>query len=124
MEFPDDVLQIIRAFAKPKWTRDDWRTCKRKEAEIIWQYERFIRYVRTVVFYQHDLLDETDQWTLYGAAYLLFTLKHILWTVDYIDLLPIRRECTQDYLNRYRDFVFVPDFTAEHLLMHMRKLTI
>jgi len=121
MELPEDVLQLIRAFAKPKWTRPDWRTCKRYESEQIRRYDRFIRYVWSIVFYENALLEETNQWTLYGSTYLLFTLKHLLWTVDYIDLLPIRRECTKEYVNRYRQFGFVPDHTSEGILMAIRK---
>ncbi len=121
MEFPEDVLQVIRAFSKPKWTRPDWRTCKRYESEQIKRYGRFIRYVKSIVFYENALLEETEQWTLYGSVYLLLTLKHLLGTVDYIDLLPIRRECTKEYVSRYRTFVFVPDHTSEQILWNIRK---
>jgi len=120
MEFPDDVLQHIRAFSKPRWTRPDWRTCKQKESNVISGYTQFIRYVGSVV-YNFDLLVETQQWTLYGAAYLLFKLKYLLGTVDYIDLLPIRRECTNGYLKRYRDFDFALDLVSVEIVMNMRK---
>jgi len=121
MEFPDDVLQHIRAFSQPRWTRKDWRTCKQIESNLIAGYHKFIRYVSSVVFYQQDLSGETKQWTLYGVAYLLFLLKDILWTVDYIDLLPIRRECTKEYLKQYRDIGFAPDLVSEGILRNMRK---
>ena len=120
MEFPDDVLQHIRVFSKPRWTRPDWRTCKLKESNVISCYNRFIRYIGSVV-YNFDLLVETEQWTLYGAVYLLLHLKYLLWTVDYFDLLPIRRECTHEYLKRYREFVFAPDLVSEEIVMNMRK---
>ncbi len=121
MEFPDDVLRLIRDFSKPKWTRPDWRTCKRNEAEQIQRYGRFIRYVQSIVFYENALLEETKQWTLYGSVYLLLTLKHLLWTVDYIDLLPLRRECTKEYINRFWTFHFVPDHTSVQILWNIRK---
>lgn len=36
MEFPEDILAIVRAYSKP-CTRYDWRTCKAHEAtEISW----------------------------------------------------------------------------------------
>ena len=121
MEFPDDVLRLIRSFAKPKWTRPDWRTCKWNEAEHIRRYCRFIRVISSIVFYENALLEETNQWTLYGASFLLMTLKNLLGTVDYIDLLPIRRECTREYIHRFRVIDFVPDQISEGILMEIRK---
>jgi hypothetical protein len=120
MEFPEDVLQIIRVYAKPRWTRPDWRTCKREESELIWRYERYIRDVLSFIFYDH-VLSETTQWSLFGASYLLYTLKYLLGTVDYIDLLPIRRECTKEYITRYREFNFVPDVESEQIIRHILK---
>lgn len=38
MEFPDDVLSVIRKFSRPYRTRRDWRECKRFEAWKIEQY--------------------------------------------------------------------------------------
>jgi len=121
MELPDDVLLVIRAFSQPRWTRKDWRTCKLKEANLIGRYTQFIRYVSSVVFYQQDLSGETKQWTLYGVAYLLFKLKDLLWTVDSFDLLPIRRECTKEYIKQYRDIGFDPDLVSQGILMNIRK---
>jgi len=121
MEFPDDVLQLIRAFAKPRWTRRDWRSCKRNECLNIYHYHLFIRYVSNVVFINHALLPETDTWTLFGVSCLLFKLKFILGTVEYFDLLRLRRECTDWYIKRYRHFDYIPDIVSENILMTMNK---
>jgi len=39
MEFPDDILEVIRDFSRPR-TRPDWRTCKTKEPVIIEKFSR------------------------------------------------------------------------------------
>jgi hypothetical protein len=39
MEFPEDVLGLIREFSQPM-TRADWRVCKKKEAACIQKTER------------------------------------------------------------------------------------
>ena len=49
MEFPDDVLDVIRDFSRPYRTRPDWRTCKRGEA---WKIEQYYAYGR---FLLHNL---------------------------------------------------------------------
>lgn len=43
MEFPEDVLSVIRDFSRPYRTRPDWRTCKRFET---WKIEQYFVYGR------------------------------------------------------------------------------
>jgi hypothetical protein len=38
MILPDDVLGIINDFAKPIWTRKDWRFCGYRESNLIMRY--------------------------------------------------------------------------------------
>jgi hypothetical protein len=118
MEFPEDVLQIIRIYAKPRWTRPDWRTCKKKEANIICLYNSFIRYISSVIFYRHPLLIETNRWTLHGVTHLLIRLKRLLWPMDY----PWMEDpfLFEWYIDRFRAFRFVPDHVSEQTIRNIR----
>ncbi len=76
MEFPDDILHLIRLYAKPIGTRVDWRTCKRNESILIFRHnilnlqlcEHYFRYTQTMF---REILD----WTLYGRKH---TLRNLL----------------------------------------------
>ncbi len=67
MELPDDILHLIRGFAKPIGTRLDWRTCKVAESNIILYHNRYTlnlcwyTYMETMAMVQEILT-----WTLYG----------------------------------------------------------
>lgn len=38
MELPDDVLCLIKQYAKPYWTRNDWRLCGYRQSSLIRRY--------------------------------------------------------------------------------------
>jgi hypothetical protein len=121
MEFPEDVLKIIRLYAKPRWTRPDWRICKKKECIIVALYNSFIRYVSSFIFYKHPLFLETNQWTLHGVTHLLLRLKRLLWPMDYPwieDRYPL-----DWYIERYRRFTFIPDHYSEQTIRTIRNPT-
>ena len=40
MEFPQEIQTIISQYAKPRWTRPDWRTCRRHESRAIYLLNR------------------------------------------------------------------------------------
>ena len=50
MEFPEDVLTVIRGFSRPYRTRRDWRDCKRFES---WKVEEYFACGR---FLRHGLM--------------------------------------------------------------------
>ena len=71
MEFPEDVLGLIRDFSRPlsrPFTRPDWRTCKTKESDIMLDHIYCIND-------QDDLepLEVDPGWTLYGKLWFLTT---------------------------------------------------
>lgn len=90
MEFPVDVMRIIRDYAKP-CTRPDWRTCKKTESLCIkmahWKY-----HLRTWnLFTSRDLCQEIANWSLYGKIHLLHIIRsRRLWfpvaTQDWYEL--------------------------------------
>ncbi len=80
MEFPDDVLDHIRGFAKPLGLRLDWRTCKRKESRrikgsnlalLLW-YKWFLG--------QGPLYTEIEKWSFYGRRHLLYESRLRFWS--------------------------------------------
>jgi len=81
MEFPVDVLQIIRDYAKP-CTRPDWRTCKQTESLCIkmLNYESHYKCFRLFPCTMVDLCIEIANWTLYGRIRLLVIIhSQRLW---------------------------------------------
>ena len=80
MEFPDDILDHIRAFAKPIGLRLDWRRCKRKESRrikgsnlalLLW-YKWFLG--------QGRLYAEVASWSFYGRRHLLYESRLRFWS--------------------------------------------
>jgi hypothetical protein len=49
MEFPEDVLSVIRGFSRPYRTRPDWSTCKRFESWKIQQYFAYGRFIHNAL---------------------------------------------------------------------------
>ena len=81
MEFPDDILQHIRGYAKPIGLRLDWRTCKRREARkirpsnlalLLW-YKWFLG--------QGGLYPEVNSWTFHGRRHLLYESRIRYWSL-------------------------------------------
>lgn len=72
MEFPDDVLGVIRAFSKPMGTRKDWRTCKQQESSIIYRHNRFYSHLCDYHFMDaQTMCQEIRNWTLYGRQRIM-----------------------------------------------------
>jgi len=42
---PEEIQKIIQDYARPLWTRKDWRTCKRAEAFILQDYNDYITHM-------------------------------------------------------------------------------
>ena len=64
---PIRALHEIRAFSRPL-SRPDWRTCKQKEADLIWDF--------VCCMDDQDRLDQWEvkpEWTLYGKIWYLST---------------------------------------------------
>jgi len=77
MEFPEDVLGLIRMFSKPRITRRDWRTCKQTESNLIRRHND--RYQNQCRYYFMETLafsNEIVEWTLYGRTR---ALHHMNW---------------------------------------------
>lgn len=72
MEFPEDVVQIIRDFARPLWTRPDWKWCKWEESICIKQKNRDSLLLCSYLFRNvAGLCDEHVAWSLYGRMRLV-----------------------------------------------------
>ncbi len=66
MEFPDDILQLIHAFSKPMG-RNDWRTCKQHESNIILWHNRYTLNLCWYTYIETRMMaDEIATWTLHG----------------------------------------------------------
>lgn len=84
MILPDDVLPLIRAYSKPRWTRPDWRTCKRDESDHIYYEHLGVMDMIPIRCISHDeVMDEVQHWSLFGKIWLLKAPKHVL-------MLPLR----------------------------------
>jgi hypothetical protein len=71
MILPDDVLTLIRDYARPMWTRPDWRYCKRGEADhIFFAHAQAIDAIPMRIDYD-DVLEEVQGWSLFGKFWLL-----------------------------------------------------
>ena len=71
MEFPDDVLDLIRAFSKPMG-RKDWRTCKLQESGIIYRHNKFYQNLCNYHFMDaQTMCQEIWTWTLYGRQRIM-----------------------------------------------------
>ena len=64
MYFPDDILNIIRAYARP-CVRRDWRTCKQFESNCINDIQVMTLIVQCLDGDTRDL-SFYERWTLYG----------------------------------------------------------
>jgi hypothetical protein len=81
MILPDDVLPLIRAYSKPRWTRPDWRTCKRDEADHIYYENLDVMEMIPIRCISHDeVMDEVQHWTLFGKIWLLKAPEYKLMT--------------------------------------------
>ena len=76
MELPDEILQLIRLYAKPIGTRLDWRTCKLPESSHISRQNQQNLYLCNHYFrYTQTMCLEIMEWTLYGRDR---TLRNVL----------------------------------------------
>ena len=57
-QLPDDVLCLIQKYAKPYWTRNDWRLCGYRESSLISRYYKW-----------QDLLYHEVQWNPLRSAW-------------------------------------------------------
>lgn len=88
MEFPDDILHLIRLYAKPYGTRRDWRSCKQHEAILIWRHNDFNLHLCNYHFhYTQSIYREIIGWTLYGRKR---SLRNLLRYPDF--WLPVTPE--------------------------------
>ena len=61
---PLEVYRHLRGFVHP--VRDDWRTCKAHEANLIWEEYMWRLHTPNRRFYQVEV-DEVRTWGLYGV---------------------------------------------------------
>jgi hypothetical protein len=85
MILPDDVLWIIKEFARPIGLRLDWRRCKRKESGRIHGSNRALLYWYKWILgchrdRIHPLYLEVQDWTFYGRRHLLYESRRRFWT--------------------------------------------
>jgi hypothetical protein len=80
MEFPDDILEHIRGYAKPIGLRLDWRTCKRRESRKIRQSNLALLLWYKWFLGQGGLYPEIECWTFYGRRHLLYESRVRFWT--------------------------------------------
>ena len=80
MILPDDVLRIIKEFARPFGTRLDWRRCKRNESGRIKMSNRGILLWYKWILGKHPLYQEIQDWTFYGRRHLLYESRIRFWT--------------------------------------------
>ena len=92
MELPNDVLRIIREYAKP-CTRPDWKTCKQTEALCIkmTNYDFHYRTFNLFHYTMKELSNEIASWSLYGRIKLIRILRtnrlwHPVATQDWYEL--------------------------------------
>ena len=64
---PIRALFEIRSFSRPL-TRPDWRTCKKEESDILWDFVSCIEDHTDL-----DPLEDDPGWTLYGKMWYLNT---------------------------------------------------
>jgi hypothetical protein len=74
MEFPEDVLGVIRGFSKPYRTRPDWRTCKRAESWRIQQYYQYGRFLMSRLDW-YAVTDEYGYRLFYDKADIVHHLQ-------------------------------------------------
>ena len=80
MILPDDILEIIKAFAKPIGLRLDWRQCKRQESSRIKGSNLGILYWYKWILGDRSLYQEIKEWTFYGRRHLLYQSRRRFWT--------------------------------------------
>ncbi len=80
MEFPEDILDIIRAYARPFGLRLDWRTCKRREARKIRQSNLALLLWYKWFLGEGTLYREVNTWSFYGRRHLLYVSRLRYWT--------------------------------------------
>ena len=101
MIIPDDVLPLIRAYSKPMWTRPDWRTCKREEAEhIYYAHEQAMDMIPIHCISHDQVMDEVQHWSLFGKIWLLNAPEYILMNRLRPPLIP-PRDNMEDYVAWY-----------------------
>jgi hypothetical protein len=81
MILPDDVLGIIRAFAKPIGTRLDWRTCKRNESRRIKGSNKALSLWYKWFIGDSPLNAEVQSWSFYGRRHLVHESRLRFWTM-------------------------------------------
>jgi hypothetical protein len=102
MEFPDEILEIIRKYSKPYRTRRDWRLCKQREAFAIKQYNQITLNRCNHYFGDTDLGTELLNWSLHGRKWVLrhiyryenyqiiyFTQSHTDWYITRVQLFSV-----------------------------------
>jgi len=77
---PDDILAIIKTFAKPIGLRLDWRQCKRLEAKRIRGSNLGILLWYKWILGDRALYQEIKEWTFYGRRHLLYQSRLRFWT--------------------------------------------
>jgi hypothetical protein len=109
-EFPDDVLGLIKEFAKPIWTRKDWRTCGYRESTVMMRYHEW----------QYLLYYDIDWYRLVESGMYLFNDAQEI--VDWIQREKIVRRLIQYEHRYYRNIMhlvsmkdILRDWMFEHL---------
>jgi len=80
MVLPDDVLQIIREYARPIGLRLDWRRCKRNESRRIKGSNRALLLWYKWILGNRPVYPEIQDWTFYGRRHLLYESRRRFWT--------------------------------------------
>lgn len=80
MILPDDVIDLIRQFAKPIGTRLDWRTCKRNESRRIKGSNRALFLWYKWILGDLPLAKEVAEWTFHGRRHLIWESKRRFWS--------------------------------------------
>jgi hypothetical protein len=80
LEFPADILSLIRAFSRPIGLRLDWRTCKRRESRKIRQSNLALLLWYKWFLGKGTLYPEVNSWTFHGRRHLLYVSRRRFWT--------------------------------------------
>ena len=89
---PLDVYLHLRGFVHP--VRDDWRTCKAHEANLIWEELIWRRETRAIAQRGRTVeeAEEARTWSLYG----ILILERLYITTDRRPLIPPSDRAYQD----------------------------
>jgi hypothetical protein len=77
---PDDVIGIIRQFAKPIGLRLDWRKCKRNESRRIKGSNKALYLWYKWILGDVPMIEEIKEWTFYGRRHLIWESKRGFWS--------------------------------------------